>query len=286
MSALIVRARGRRAGLTVLALGMLLLVGGLITSAGATTITPVVEPGNPRCSDYGLTELVKFEASGGDLLPEGGDAQGVVVTVTGMNDDDEPAVFSWTSVVGIRLVISKGGPGANLYWYDPAATSDTGLTTPINPGENVPGISHIDFCHDPTTTTTVPTTTTTEATTTTTVPTTTTTEATTTTTAPTTTTTAPTTTTTAPTTTTTAPTTTTTEATTTTTAPTTTTTVGAAVLGVRFQQTTTTEPVAVLGVQLPRTGAGISRLMLMAGLALALGGLALAFGERPARSRA
>ena len=49
----------------------------------------------------------------------------------------------WSSTFGIDAVIMKAGTGANVYSYNPEATSDTGLMTPE--GKQ---ISHITFCYD------------------------------------------------------------------------------------------------------------------------------------------
>lgn len=50
------------------------------------------------------------------------------------------------------VVIVKGGPMANLYYYDTNDDWDTGLTAPRNYNGAQPkyyGISHIQFCFDP-----------------------------------------------------------------------------------------------------------------------------------------
>jgi hypothetical protein len=47
-------------------------------------------------------------------------------------------------------VIAKGGPNANVYYYDPPVSSDTGLSAPINPATGRPyGLSHVTFCYTP-----------------------------------------------------------------------------------------------------------------------------------------
>jgi hypothetical protein len=144
-----------------LVIGLAALAGalGLFTAlpASADHVTPTQEPGNPQCPD-GTTEL-KIEPVESGTFTDG--TLTVTLVVTGNT-------FDWTSNIGVDVVIVKGGPNANVYVYDPEATSDTGLHAPINPRTGEPfGLSHVSFCYDvgeePTTTTT----TTTESTTTT-----------------------------------------------------------------------------------------------------------------------
>ncbi|MCI0633848.1 MAG: hypothetical protein L0206_08040 [Actinobacteria bacterium] len=182
---------------------LLMMAWAILPGAAAAAPSPVPVPGNPQCSDFGL------------LLASG------TVTITGDEEQGTQQV-AWSSSTPIDAVIVKGGNQANVYFYD-EATSDSGLTAPINPNTLKPfGVSHVDLCfdEDPPTTTTKPPTTTTEPPTTTTKPPTTTTPPPTTTTPPPTTTTPPPTTTTPPPTTTEPPTTTTEPPTTTTEPPT------------------------------------------------------------------
>jgi hypothetical protein len=144
-------------GLASMAAGALLIVGGLPGTAGATHVTPTQVPGNATCP-AGTTEL-KVEPVESGTFTDG--TLTVTLVVTGNT-------FSFTSNIGVDVVIVKGGPNANVYTYDPPgpeSTGDTGLSAPINPKTGVPfGLSHISFCYDveapTTTTTTAPTTTT------------------------------------------------------------------------------------------------------------------------------
>src|SRR5829696_5070282 len=157
--------------------GLLVAIVGPVTSAPATHVAPVVEPGNPSCP-AGTTTLTIQAAQFDDLgvgesrtFSQG--ALSVTITVTAVNAEGEPTAFSFTSNSPVTQVIVKGGPNANVYTFAaPGVTSDTGLTAPEGKG-----ISHISFCFPPppvtttstsTTTTTAPTTTTTTAPTTTT----------------------------------------------------------------------------------------------------------------------
>ncbi len=153
------------AGKITLIAGMLLLTAWAISApqAGAASVTPevwcnqagdaaggcdVISPGgNPTCADLGRTTLTTgFTRTPANAIP-----------------------FNWTSTVPVGAVIVKGGPTANVYEYPPGTMSDTVLTTPTNPNNQMPfGLSHILMCAGTTTTTqTTPTTTQTTPTTTT-----------------------------------------------------------------------------------------------------------------------
>jgi hypothetical protein len=125
-----------------------------VLPASATHVTPTQESGNARCPN-GTTEL-KVEPVESGIFTDG--TLEVTLIVTG-------ATFSFTSNIGVDVVIVKGGNVSNVYTYDPESTGDTGLQAPINPKTGEPfGLSHVSFCYDveapTTTTTTAPTTTT------------------------------------------------------------------------------------------------------------------------------
>jgi hypothetical protein len=109
-------------------------------------VTPVFIVGNPDAADLGfdfgfkpqpeppLSDTYTFPA------PDG------VNTVTITSDG---VYFDWTSTLSIDAVIVKGGPNANVYYYDPEVNCDNGLHSPINPNNGNPyAISHIEFCYD------------------------------------------------------------------------------------------------------------------------------------------
>lgn len=57
--------------------------------------------------------------------------------------------FDWASEWPVVCVIAKGGTVANVYYYDPAAYSDTVLCAPINPKTEKPyELSHATFCYN------------------------------------------------------------------------------------------------------------------------------------------
>jgi hypothetical protein len=120
-----------------------------------------VVPGNPGCDDVApegatWTEL-KVEP------PEDGEfSDGTLTVDVDVSDTDDGQVFDWDSNIGVDAVIVKGGPNANVYFYDPESMGDAGLHAPVNPSGMWAGLSHIPFCYDtgdvpPTTPTTTPT---------------------------------------------------------------------------------------------------------------------------------
>jgi hypothetical protein len=63
-------------------------------------------------------------------------------TITISNNDGK--YFDWAaSPFALGAVVVKAGPGANIFYYDPAASSDTGLY-----GPEYKDISHASFCWD------------------------------------------------------------------------------------------------------------------------------------------
>ena len=134
-------------GVASMAAGALLIVGGLPGTAGATHVDPTQESGNATCP-AGTTEL-KVEPVVSGTFTEG--PLTVTLVVTG-------ATFSFTSNIGVDVVIVKGGPNSNVYDYRPGeSTGDTGLHAPANASGQPAGLSHVSFCYDveqPTTSTT------------------------------------------------------------------------------------------------------------------------------------
>ena len=111
--------------------------------AQAAHVTPVFIAGNPTCGDArsGLLEAIKVEPVQSGTFNF--TAQGMEHSVTLSNVEEQ--TFDWTSTLGIDVVLSKGGPAANAYMYDPPSESfgDTDLVTP-----NKRGLSHVTFCYD------------------------------------------------------------------------------------------------------------------------------------------
>ena len=69
----------------------------------------------------------------------------VTVTCVRSNDDVPPEMmeFNWSANIAVSAVIVKA-QDTNVYLYDSAVTSDTGL---VPPGQNA--VSHITFCYVP-----------------------------------------------------------------------------------------------------------------------------------------
>lgn len=106
---------------------------GFVLTASAGHVEPTQLTGNPTCEGALKIEPVVS-----------GTYDGVTITVHGSTFD-----FTTTGDTVVTSVVVKGGPNANLYTYDPAATADTGLHAPINAKNDRPyGLSHLCFSTD------------------------------------------------------------------------------------------------------------------------------------------
>ena len=129
------------------------LIGPCASGALATSLPPSVTPtpheGNiTECAAGYVTIFVNGNSGTGDDSVSAG---GVTVNV----HFDADNTLDWTATGGtISIVYVKGGNGYNEYDYNPAVTSDTGLSAPVVGGDNVPDISHAVFCANPNQTTT------------------------------------------------------------------------------------------------------------------------------------
>jgi hypothetical protein len=150
---------------TKLKLLMMIVVVALMMGSQGTNLAQAQEPvGNPvvydnwasgnagaECAVLGdYTYALKYnEATGNEGAPDGSetatftDVDGNTVhsnTITISSSNGK--VFDWSSAPnGIGAVIVKAGQGANVWFYDPQATSDTGLY-----GWDDKDVSHITFC--------------------------------------------------------------------------------------------------------------------------------------------
>ena len=113
-------------------------------SPNADSLTFVA--GNPTCPGNTIA-AVKVDPGANGLFAG-------FISVTNYNG----TTFDWELLPGsgwdMAAVIVKGGPNANIYWYDFAGAgtdnSDTGLHAPVNHNnDKFYGISHIQFCVDP-----------------------------------------------------------------------------------------------------------------------------------------
>src|SRR3990172_9437951 len=155
MKALAVR---RLAGLVTLALGatMVLVVGVLPAAANHDVVITQYE-GNPTCGDFdpNWTEWKLEPVASGDYEV----ARGQLIEVA-VSDGPDGQVFDWASNFTINAVFVKGGPMGLLYTYPGGATEGTGLHAPVNDNnEKFYGLSHISFCWQPDSSTTLPSTT-------------------------------------------------------------------------------------------------------------------------------
>jgi hypothetical protein len=91
---------------------------------------------NPHCADIGdYDNELKIDP------PISGEYDGITFTLA-----NDLQYFDWSSTFPIDAVIAKGGDDANIYYYDPAELSGTGLVSPLNGGGQIPALSHAVFC--------------------------------------------------------------------------------------------------------------------------------------------
>jgi hypothetical protein len=119
-------------------------------------ITPYIIPGandggNRTCKEVGLAffgdeNYYQFSSDRVEHPFGSYPEPGITVTVT----EGKFVAFSSTFAIGAAIV--KGGTAANVYVYDPQRTSDSGLASPINDGNQQAGLSNLTFCWNPTTT--------------------------------------------------------------------------------------------------------------------------------------
>src|SRR5215218_8277538 len=109
----------------------------IVPAAHATnaSVPPVKVDGNPKCADYGLTAIAKFDPV------NSGTKDGITLT------KHDTYYVKWTSTVAVDRVIVKGGPNANIYKYPADTYGDDWLHAPMN-GSKPYGLSHVEFCSD------------------------------------------------------------------------------------------------------------------------------------------
>ncbi|MFJ8634577.1 hypothetical protein [Streptomyces sp. NPDC093568] len=153
----------RRAGLGAKAVGLglatMVAIGVSASPAAAAAVEPDFVLNNPPLACP--AGAVGFRLDGeGDLPPEDAEVDVNVGDETGtvsvdISEDGTEVSFDTTGNIAVRQVTVKGGPNANRYIYDANSTptsfpdgiaSDSELVSPINPGGQLPTISHVDFC--------------------------------------------------------------------------------------------------------------------------------------------
>jgi hypothetical protein len=131
---------------------MLLISISLITVVNAASVEPVFyadwQSGNAafECSQINSGGNFAYKIDGWGSSGMDGSYAGGIITIS----SSDGKTFDWESEEPVLAVIVKGGPGANVYFYEGGATSDTGLVAPLN--TNTPAeddtfdISHVTFC--------------------------------------------------------------------------------------------------------------------------------------------
>jgi hypothetical protein len=119
-------------------------------------VNPILIPGNPPLTCPAGGEGIRVPAVDAEYDIELQNGETGVLDVD-VSDDGTLLTFSIEDggEIAVRSVTVKGGPNANRYIYNAAngfpggTTADDDLTSPVNPGGNIPEISHIDFCFIP-----------------------------------------------------------------------------------------------------------------------------------------
>lgn len=133
--------------------------------SGGPIVDPVYFDGNVLCSEAATEFAVEggFEFTSPDPEGTGGNdyqgnntfqeswPEGFTITVT----DNKFVAWSFEPIYidGVKhclkdlVVIVKGGPGANAYYYGEGETGDSGLQSP-NMGDNTPDLSNLKLCYN------------------------------------------------------------------------------------------------------------------------------------------
>lgn len=131
------------------------LLAGLITAAAfagapawATHVEPQLLEGNiSSCAQAGSTGL----GISTNTAPVDGQAYAIgngTITFT-YNPPGQDKLIDWAATIPIDLVVIKGGPNANGYFYVPPAMADSGLHAPNNDSGSPAGVSHAVACYTP-----------------------------------------------------------------------------------------------------------------------------------------
>jgi hypothetical protein len=110
-----------------------------VFAAGAPVVYDDWKSGDAasECAQVGVYEF-SLKVDDWDKVPGYGPHDGITISGSG------GYTFDWSSTHGIGAVIVKAGTGANVWFYDPQAYSDTGLYAYENKE-----ISHVTFCWNP-----------------------------------------------------------------------------------------------------------------------------------------
>ncbi len=122
------------------------------TRNGGLTVEPVTMPNeqypftNPTCEDLGYDFELKIDDVNGPFGPGTFSSADGYLVVNGGSADG--VYFTFSSNVGVDVVLMKGGNGANAYFYSSETTSATSLVSPNNASGGPAAISHVSFCYD------------------------------------------------------------------------------------------------------------------------------------------
>jgi hypothetical protein len=128
----------------------------LAGAAAATHVEPVlVDPwqsGNAatECAAAGTYQYA-YKVDNWDDVDENGTYQadfGAHQNAITISNSDG-TYFDWSASSPIGAVIVKAGTGANVFYYEPQESSDTGLYGPANDKGNPREVSHVTFCWNP-----------------------------------------------------------------------------------------------------------------------------------------
>lgn len=109
------------------------------------SVTPEVLGDNPNCADLGFAYELKIDNVNGPFTGTYSSADGYLV-VQGTSTDG--TYFSFTSNVGVDVVIMKGGSDSNVYRFPNETTGEGGFVSPDNSSGGPAAISHVTFCFD------------------------------------------------------------------------------------------------------------------------------------------
>jgi hypothetical protein len=141
------RARSGPRTLLAIAAALGLMVALALPALAARTVTQIPGNDNKTCGELGDYEFeFKIDETPSGFYDQDDPAVKVTPDVdTGFEVTITPGAgnsFSFTANLAVEAVFVKGGnDGGNLYEYDPAVLSDSGLQTPT--GQQV---SHVSFC--------------------------------------------------------------------------------------------------------------------------------------------
>lgn len=117
----------------------------LISPTGTSTFLTENNGGNVTCEEVALATGFTFENTSGriDYIGNNSGTYGPITWTT------DGTYLNWSSTVPLKIaIIVKGGNNANVFTSADCSSSGTGLSSPINPKNNLPyGISNITFCY-------------------------------------------------------------------------------------------------------------------------------------------